>query len=160
MLNVDLHAVTAGLYNIESNYMSSTSLPPPYTMGLEPSESMETKLANVMASLQLLLQQQAQMTRVMEDEHARDRVDMTQKRFENIHPVGRIFLGCITYLTTYFVLRDTTYRWEPGAQLSNGDLQHVHNHVREAVRRILACHSQNTFLRSLSVSRSSRPLGH
>jgi hypothetical protein len=132
------------LVSIVSN-LSSTSLPSASMIGVESFDGVETKLANVMAGLQLLL---------------RDRVDMTQKRFENIHPVGRIFLGCITYLTTYFVLRDTTYRWEPGAQLSNGDLQHVHNHVREAVRRILACHSQNTFLRSLSVSRSSRPLGH
>ena len=147
------------LVSIVSN-LSSTSLPSASMIGVESFDGVETKLVNVMAGLQLLLQQQAQMTRVMEDEHARDRVDMTQKQFENIHPVGRIFLGCITYLTTYFVLRDTTYRWEPGAQLSNGNLQHVHNHVREAVRRILACHSQNTFLRSLSVSRSSRPLGH
>jgi hypothetical protein len=146
MLNVDLHAVAAGLYNIESNYMSSTSLPPPSTMGVEPSESMDTKLANVMASLQLLLQQQAQMTRVMEDEHARDKADMTQERFENTHPVGRILLGRITYLTTYFVFRNKQYRWEPGAKLSDGDLQLVHNHAREAVQRVLTCHSRQISL--------------
>jgi len=116
---------------------------------------METKFANIMAGLQLLLQQQAQMTRVIEDKHARDRADMTQKQFENTHPVSRIFLRRITYLTTYFILRNTTYHWELGAQLSNGDLQHIHNHVREAVWWILACHSQKTFLRSLSVSWSS-----